>query len=273
VKFNAVIGNPPYNYASNNKGSGHKIWDKFMKISIIEWLNKNGYLLYVHPPLWRQPNTELFELVKKYDLIYLEIHNEKDGNTVFRCSTRYDWYLLCKHKYNGKTIIKDEYDKINEINLIEWNFIPNGYFDIIHKIILNKNKHTIIADRSNYGADKKWVSKEKSDIFRYPVIYSIYKDNTIQFRYSNCNTNGHYGIPKIIFVPNLGLNYIIDKKGEYGLTQWVYAICDEPDNLDKISGIFENEIFRNVLKCIKFGMYYNSNIIKMFKKDFWKEFI
>ena len=51
------------------------------------------------------------------------------------------------------------------------------------------------------------------------------------------------------------------------------GICGEADNLDKISLIFKNETFKNILKCIKFGMYYNSNIIKLFKKDFWKQFV
>jgi type I restriction-modification system DNA methylase subunit len=82
--FDAVIGNPPYNDASNNKGSGHKIWDKFMFKLIEDWIKKNGYLIYVHPPLWRQPYTKLFEIVKKYNLIYIEIHNEKDGNKMFK---------------------------------------------------------------------------------------------------------------------------------------------------------------------------------------------
>jgi hypothetical protein len=273
--FDAVIGNPPYNDNSSNKGAGHKLWDIFMLKSIETWMRVDGYLLFVHPPLWRQYESKLLNLVKKYNLLYLEIHNEIDGKKIFKCSTRYDWYLLSKNKYNGQTKIIDEYKKENIVNLSNWLFIPNGYFDEIFNIIsLNKNdRHSIISDRSNYGADKKWVSKVENDNFKHPVIYSIYKDKSLQFRYSNKNDNGHFNIPKIIFTPNSGLNFIIDKKGEYGLTQWVMGICDEADNLDKISLIFKNETFKNILKCIKFGMYYSSNIIKLFKKDFWKQFV
>ena len=271
--FNAVIGNPPYNDSSNNKGAGHKIWDKFMLISIEKWLNQKGYLLYVHPPLWRQPFNKLFDIVKKNNLIYLEIHNEKDGKKIFKCSTRYDWYLLCKEKYKNNTIIKDLYNNIVSINLNEWDFIPNGYFNDVKNIINSKEKHEIISDRSNYGADKKWISQNKDLNFIHPVIYSIYKDKSIQFRYSLHKDNGHFNISKIIFIPNIGLNYIIDKEGIYGLTQWVIGICDKSDNLNEISKIFKNENFKKILLSIQFGRYYNSNIIKMFKKDFWKEYI
>ena len=271
--FDAVIGNPPYNDNSSNKGAGHKIWDKFMLFSITKWLNLNGYLLYVHPPLWRQPKNKLYELVKKCNLMYLEIHNEKDGNCIFKCSTRYDWYLLQKSDYLNETIIIDENNKKNKINLNEWDFIPNGYFIDIKNLINSKDKHLIIADRSNYGADKKWVSKNKDDEYKYPVIYSLYKNGDVQYRYSNINNKGHFNIPKIIFTPNLGLNNIIDEKGEFGLTQWVVAICDNSNNLKQIKKIFSNNKFKNILKSIKFGMYYNTDIIKLFKKDFWKEFI
>ena len=274
--FDAVIGNPPYNDKSLNKGAGHKIWDKFMKLSITDYVKKGGYLLYVHPSLWRQIKSKLFKLVKKYNLIYLNINNEKCGKKLFKCSTRFDYYLLQKTEYNGKTIIIDEYNKDNIINLTEWEFIPNGYFKKIKKLISSNIKQHIIADRSNYGADKKYVSNKNAgedDIFKYPVIYSIYKDKSLQIRYSTHTNNGHFGLPKVIFTPNLGLNNIVDENGEYGLTQWVMAICDKKENLKDITKIFKNTEFKEILKCIKFGMYYNSNILKLFNKDFWREFI
>jgi len=116
-------------------------------------------------------------------------------------------------------------------------------------------------------------SKTKDKEFKHEVIYSIYKDKSLQLRYSKHQENGHYKIPKIIFTPNLGLNNIIDKEGKYALTQWVVGIADQPENLEQITKIFKNQKFKLILKSIKFGMYYNTNILKQFKKDFWKEFV
>ena len=244
-----------------------------MEFGITKWLSPDGYLLYVHPPLWRQPKNKLFNLVKNNNLIYLEIHDYDDGKKMFKCSTRYDWYLMQKSTYKNKTTVIDEFKVKYEIDLKDWNFIPNGYFDDIKNLISGEEKHQIIADRSNYGADKKWVSKTKDKEFKHEVIYSIYKDKSLQLRYSKHQENGHYKIPKIIFTPNLGLNNIIDKEGKYALTQWVVGIADQPENLEQITKIFKNQKFKLILKSIKFGMYYNTNILKQFKKDFWKEFV
>jgi type I restriction-modification system DNA methylase subunit len=105
--FDAVIGNPPYN-SSGNTGTGNTIWQEFTKKSLNEWLTKNGYLLFVHPSGWRKPNTKrgkfygLYkEMSQNNQMIFLSIHGIKDGQKVFNCGTRYDWYLIEK-KINTK---------------------------------------------------------------------------------------------------------------------------------------------------------------------------
>jgi len=35
-------------------------------------------------------------MTKENQMLYLEIHGIKDGQKVFNCGTRYDWYLIQK---------------------------------------------------------------------------------------------------------------------------------------------------------------------------------
>ena len=272
--FDAVIGNPPYNTPSKNKGRGHILWDKFVNMAY-KWIKPNGYLLYVHPSSWRQIDHKILKMFKKNQLHYLEIHNVDDGIKTFKCSTRYDWYLLEKTNKSENTIttIKDEEGKINKINLDDWDFIPNMKFEEIKKLISNNNeKLDVNYYRSNYGADKKWVQKEKKDEFKYPVVYTINKDNVLSLRYSKINNKGHFGKSKFIF--SNGAGFYCDKKGEYGITQWAYCIYDEPDNLSNIKTAFRSNKFKLINKALKFdSSNYNINVMKRFKKDFWVEFV
>lgn len=271
--FNAVIGNPPYNGNSGNKGKGHTLWNKFVNISINIWIKKNGYLVYVHPSSWRQINNKILEIFKKKQLHYLEIHNVEDGIKTFKCSTRYDWYILeNKNKYKNTTI-KDEEGKINVINLDDWSFIPNMMFKKIQKIIENNNNHLDINYyRSNYGADKNWVSKIKNREFKYPVVYTINKLNKLSLRYSNTNEKGMFGKSKFIF--SNGAGFYCDKNGDYGLTQWAYCIYDNEEILHNIEKAFRNSNFKKIILSIKLdSSNYNIPVMKLFKKDFWKEFI
>jgi hypothetical protein len=155
-EFEAVIGNPPYNDNSGNKGKGHTLWTIFIEKSIKEWLLPNGYLLFVNPSLWRQSEHPLQSLMKSKQIIYLEIHDEKDGLKTFKCNTRYDVYLIQNKPYEVNTIIKTQKGEIIHINLNDWSFIPNYKFVELNMLIDNtKEKINVLYSRSDYASDKK----------------------------------------------------------------------------------------------------------------------
>lgn len=274
--FDIIIGNPPYNDNSGNKGKSHTLWTKFVKKYIDNSiLNKNGFLCFFHPPLWRKLNNDFLKIFKSKNLLYLEIHNVKDGSKVFSgCSTKFDCYVLQNCNYENNTTIIDEDKIVNNINLLEWEFIPNKLFKLVKKLISNDKSNLLDINyyRSNYGHDKKWVSKIKNDEFIYPVIYSINKDNSLNLRYSNTNKNGHFEKCKFIF--SNGSGYYLDIDGNYGLTQWAYCIYDSPENLNLIHKAFQTDTFKNFVKSLEIdSSKYNIETMKFLKKDFYLEFI
>ena len=270
--FDAVIGNPPYNDDSGNKGKGHCIWVNFVEKTLKEWLNENAYLSYVHPSLWRQDNHPLQKIIKEKQIIYLEIHNIDDGNKIFKCSTRYDWYLIQNTKYKNKTIIKCEDGKIEEENLLEWNYIPNMMFKEIKNISNSQEKINIIHSESSYEIRKKWMSKLKNNNYIHPCIYTINKNNIPTLFYSNINTNGHFNEIKFIFTNGSG--FICDYNGEFGITQWGSGIIYNKENLDDIEKCFRSIKFNKIKKAIQLdSSTYNIKVMKYFNKDFYKEFI
>jgi len=63
-------------------------------------------------------------------------------------------------------------------------------------------------------------------------------------------------------------------KGDYGLTQFAYAIVDKPENLPKLKEAFDSKEFRNLMELCAVGqLTVNHKIISIFKKEFWKLFI
>lgn len=271
-KFDAVIGNPPYHDGSGNKGKGHTLWTKFIEVALNIFLKKNGYLLYVHPSVWRQIGHPYLNLIKNKQLIYLEIHNVEDGLKMFRCATRYDWYLLQNNEYLYNTIIKGEDGEINTINLKEWIFIPNMMFNEIKNLMSNTNNLDVWRYRSMYGTEnKKLVSKNKDDKFKYPLIYTINKQNEITFRYTNDNTKGHFLKSKFIF--SNGAGFYCDYNGDYGLTEWAYCIYDNIEILPLIEKAFRSKKFNKIKNAIQLdSSSYNIKVLKLFKKNFYDEF-
>jgi hypothetical protein len=272
-KFDAVIGNPPYNDASGNKGKGHTLWTVFIERSLQKWLNVNGYLLFVNPSLWRQPEHPLQNLMKSKQIIYLEIHDEKDGLKTFGCNTRYDVYLIQNLSYEKNTIIKTQKGEIESIDLREWVFIPNYDFDIIGKIITGNEKINILHSESKYEVRRPHMGHNETEIFKYPCIYSVNRSNELSFKWSNTKDKGMFDIPKVIFGSG-ATGFIIDKEGKYGLTQWATGIVDDVENLESIKNVLNSAKFKDIILATSVSKAeINRKILKYFRKDFWKEFI
>ena len=280
--FDAIIGNPPYN-SSGNTGTGNTIWQDFTKVSLNKLLQNNGYLLYVHPPGWRKPNTErgkfygLYKLMtQENQMIYLSIHGIKDGQKTFNCGTRYDWYIIqhtCKYT---TTIVNDEKNNNIVIEMNNFDWLPNYNIDTIQNILAQENeeKCNIIQSMSSYEPRKKWMSKLKTNEFKYPCIHSTPKKGPI-YKYSKINNKGHFGVSKVIFGDS-GINEpIIDIKGSYGMTQHAMGIeIVNESEAKQLSKALTSEKMKILIDSCLFSSYaIDWNIFKDLKKNFWKEFI
>lgn len=277
-KFDLIIQNPPYQMDTGNRGSGHTLWDKFVLKSLL-LLNQDRYMVMVHPSGWRNLSGA-FEEVKneiyKRNLLYLEIHDIKDGIKIFNASTRFDFYCLKNSSDYQFTEVVGEDGSLENVNINRLKFIPNKYFTKFMNLTSHgQEKVNLIYSRSMYGADKSHVIRERNDIFRYPCVKYISKvDFSIDFRYTDRN-NGMFGVPKVMF--GIGAQVggiIIDENGDYGLCQFVAGISDKRENLLYIQTALKSDKFKELMRACQFTtQMYNYKIIQLFRKDFWKEFI
>ena len=279
-QWDVVVGNPPYQASAKEgkqKGTRTHIWHKFIEKSI-SIIKGDGYLCFINPGGWRKPSVNFKEIgdeMMAKQIKYLEIHNIQDGQRTFGVTTGYDWFILKNTKNTEKTVVIDENGVKYEIDLSIVKAIPNGQIEEITKLFAKdgEEKVSFIFDRTAYGHDKKWVSEEKSKEFKYPVIYSL-PQKGIQLNYSSTNSNGHFKIPKIIWSNGAATQILIDDKGEYGMTEWAYAIADKPSVLPLIKKAMESQKFLDLCKGIRFTLdKYDSKFISLFRKDFWKEFV
>ena len=277
MKFDCIIGNPPYQRKVGPNNT-EPLWHIFVDKSITA-LTEGGYLCYVHPSGWRDVTgryDKTKNLIISKDIQYLETHDKSDGMKTFGATTSYDWYVLKNSPSSKKTNVKFQDGSSKSIDLSVLPFIPNGSYDKIMSLLAKKGEETvdILYDRTAYGTDKKNISKEKVGDFKYPCAYIVKTDNTLELVYSN-EKKGHFNTAKLIWGNGgCGMGSFVDTRGEYGMTQWCYAIVDEPKNLNNIKKAFDSKEFRNLMKqCADSSGNINRKVISTFRKDFYKEFI
>jgi hypothetical protein len=271
-KFDVILGNPPFQEKIGPIKT-ETIWNKFI-LKSFTLLKTNGYLVLIHPSGWRNINGKFKNIQKEIlsrELQYLEIHNEKDGVKTFNSETRYDWYVLKNRTPTMNTVIKFQ-DEITSININEMQFIPNGEYEKIMSMIATCENVNVLYSRSLYGTDKSWMSRTQTEKHCYPCVYTVNSKGVPTFFYSS-KQNGHFGIPKLIWSNGGNPGSYLDINGEYGITQFAYAIVDAPENLQKIKNVFDSKIFRNLMELSTLGQgHINYKIVSILKKDFWEDF-
>ena len=131
-------------------------------------------------------------MTKDNQMIYLSIHNIKDGQKTFNAGTRYDWYVIQKKKaYKNTTMIDENNNKLS-LDLTKFKWLPNYDISNVQKILASENddKCDIMYSRTNYGSDKIWISETKDKDFKYSCIHSTPKAG-VRYMYSKFKDKGH----------------------------------------------------------------------------------
>tara|TARA_B110000285_G_scaffold125801_1_gene141842 strand:- start:523 stop:1560 length:1038 start_codon:yes stop_codon:yes gene_type:complete len=276
-KFDNVVGNQPYHYKKPGHDKSTMIWHLFIP-KAFDIVKTNGTVSLINPPLWRKPdgvakiaNKVLFSK----QLLDISCHSFEEGYETFGAGTAYDSWTAKNCDPTELTNVRFQDGEIAKVDLTSTNFMPSGYYSEIKSLITDNVEERVnfIFSRSGYGSDKPNMSIEKTDKFSNPCVYTITK-NKINLWYSDTAKNGHFDIPKVIWTNGSGTRPIVDNDGEYGVMQFGYAIADDPENLENIAKALASEKMKKLMSCNLFtNGIYNNTIIKMFKKDFWKEFV
>lgn len=280
-KFDVCIINPPYQApkAKEHDGQGKcgkSLWEEFVAKSF-ELTKENGYVALIHPARWRKPKSKVGDILRQKNMKYLEIHDISDGLQTFGCETRYDIHITQNCPSKGKTIIRDQDKKDGEYDISKMAFIPNSRIPEVIKLMAKKGEERVelLHSYSDYETRKPWMSREKKGEFKYPCVYMIDKQGVPTLFYST-KRNSHFGKSKLIFSSGRisSANYIVDMDGQYGLTQYAKGIIDLPKNLQGICDAMRSDRFKRIMEISSTSLNeIDKDIVALFRKDFWKDFV
>jgi hypothetical protein len=270
------MGNPPFNTPRETKGQTTTLWDKFIVYGL-GILKENGYMAFITPANWRRPENTLFNLmVDENQLQYLHILGEKDAKALFGgISIRIDMYTVQhKAKYTN-TLIVDELGMYHTFDLKGLPFLPNYAYDEIKALLAKEGDGIkVIFSSSIYEHRKNYVKKEQTEEFKYPIVHSMTQSG-LGFLYTNNNTKGHFGQPKVLL--NVGRHQYPynDYEGKYGMSQIVFGLpITSKEEGDQMVEAMNTDDFKKIIKATKWGTFQTDyRMFKYFKPDFYKEFL
>jgi hypothetical protein len=279
MKYDVIIGNPPYQETeSKAKRAGTPLWHKFV-LKSYELLQQGGHLSMIHPNGWRNKRAKfkkVLELFNSANPLFISLSNYATGLRIFNVGTTCDWYVLQKALNEKNTTVRDVDGIESSVDMSSLELLPDSNLEECFKYLASPSEERveIVFSQTAYYTPLAHMSKEKTDTFKHPIAYTITQKNGLNFWWSSDNTRGQFGVPKVIVSKGAGCYPIIDLEGDYGLTQFTYAIADKKETLPKIEEALKSEKFLKLMKDLGSGNdRYTREALSLLKKDFWKDFI
>jgi len=220
LKFDVIVGNPPYNAPSaSGRATGNTLYPKFIE-KCATLLERDGYQVMVHPGIWRKPGNKLHDLMFARQIHYLEIHTKREGQSLFGATTRYEWYITqnCDPASRGQSRVRFDDGEVLDISIsAETPFLPNHGFSIIEKIRAKSREIGVMSVRCGGSSTSMSCSDDPTESHKFPFVNSTCITNGAVIKYS-AKAHPAQKLQKVIFANNEVIVPFYDP-GYFGTTQ------------------------------------------------------
>jgi len=286
VKFDYIIGNPPYNFngqkkvptnnKSDKKNDGQTIWFQFIKRSLA-LLKPNGHLLFIVPSIWMKPDKErIYDLLTQYKILKIRCLSNTETNKIFsgEAQTPTCYFMLknkpsnVQQKYCGTTVenVIELYDK-DRCEYIPYSFSHGEPIPLFGQSVIQKLKRfkmelgCLKVHKTNMPSKNALISKNICDGYPYvnirtsiintdlnPELILEYSKSPLMF----------YGKTKLVLPHKMYGFPFLDKTGKYGISNRDnYVIIDKSIiDLKKIMAFLSTKTALYIFEATRYRMKY-----------------
>jgi hypothetical protein len=211
---------------------------------------------------------------------------ENQGKALFKINVKVDLYIIKHTSHHTTTEVIDTQGITHHIDLSNMRFIPNFAFDIISKIITDRENGIQVIYNTKYHNQKRVdiespkpnaiLSKQKQGVFKYPVIHTLTRKGLKEgLFFTNDNTLAHFGVSKVVLNLNPNQYPVNDFQGKYGMTELSFGIpITSKKHGDDIIKAINTDGFKQFIKSTvwnTFAIQYQT--FRYLKPDFYKYFL
>jgi len=240
MKFDIVIGNPPYQKSESESTNTVELYTQFYKLA---YELASTYVLYVIPFEWANRNTSKFKksLFGSNSLREITLHDKK-------------WFDIGKQTCN---IFVDKTKTEPEVIIKRSSDATQTASTLTHSSVVTWDLNVITPTEDNLGA--RWkrgnVSiNQLNEVGTYPVVYSLGGRGDIKILYSDIETSGlgswkvcignmgswdAIGHAKVIG-PEHAVNYSI-----------VYFECGSEEEAIALKTYIDSDYVKGIIKAVK----------------------
>lgn len=248
MKFDVIIGNPPFKLlADNGRQTNKSIWKTFL-LKSVNLAKPGGYIAMIHPMGWGAPadNAKLNDkFFTKLNLLYantttsLRNHFQSVGSTFS--------YTITKNEPYSKTTLVEYDEGTVTVDFTKTRLITSSGMSIMKKITSHDTPCTfkLAGKQDKYPGSGYKFGTEPAAIYKNIHQVNSSKDfepgTTIPVRMS-VNPSLLVGKAKVV-IPYNGPSKVIVDDGSYGIG-WCQFMLIDVTEIDGCRSVFESKIFK-----------------------------
>ena len=253
MKFDVVIGNPPYQ-GNNDKGTkqpkSHNLWSKFAEQGI-NLVKDDGHVAFVTPDSWMSPNSQVLKTFKDNSLIWVST----DVSKYFTVGSSFTAWILQKNQ-NTKTVTIDGLT----VNLNTLNYLPRDFSKTypIHDKVINSTtpKLEVLCDSTCHSDHKQGKLSDIADaVFKYKTWHT-----NAQTRFSKIKSKD-FNKHKIVWTLSGYFKPFYDD-GNIGTTEVCqYLLVKDQAEADNVLSYLNSKLYNFLIITGKWSGFLNGKLI------------
>lgn len=272
MKFDLVMGNPPYQHPGDSKGQ--KMWCRFIK-KMADQVTQDGYLVMITPTSWVKGGNNdgkwgvLKNLFAEKQLVLAVM--DRVNSFFLGIGVEIGWWVMknAPNSQPSKFVLSDgifeRYLSENTILSTDGR-ISNS---IVNKVLVENREKFIIHYFGNKGITKDESDKPTTE-FPYPHwVMGSDQTNDLCIRYKKSTLRTDLACKKIVFpISNRYWNPYYDNQGVSVMSQGFVVVLSDDDNKDGAYSVFYSKLFKYLcfnLQIAKNG-FMKTNMVRALPK-------
>ena len=257
MKFDVVIGNPPYqgsNINGTKQPKSHNLWSKFVEGGV-DLLVDDGFIAFVTPDSWMSPNSQVLKMFKDNSLIWVDTEVGK----YFTVGSSFTAWVMQKNKNTQSVFIDGLAVDIAKLQYLPRNFAKT--FPIHDKVINSTHpKLDILCDTSCHSDYKH---KNFSDIEDITYKYTTFHTNA-QTKF--CKKQSKDFLKSKIIWTTSGYFKPFFSAGNLGTSEVCQYILTDSAEAQNILSYLDSKLYKFIVNTGKWSGFLNGKVLASLPK-------